>query len=213
MLHARSRARTHAQEKESPVVRKMIGYVLGFLVHYANTDPLDKENFYRIKDKILRRFGTPVGNDLQLLEGVRCNRCVNGRYWHWIYDSHCYGWEQCWQCSGTSWFKPRRYVLLKKYRLGRWYFHRPVSSFEDYKFKFVVPFFFRNKYIDGYIDHSNYYGWLSWECCLWLYLMFDIETFKRHIRPRPFSNVRTPLVFWLHYRWAMGCRELPYGYD
>ena len=144
---------------------------LGWLLFHANKNPEDRASFYPIKEKILRRWGRRVGDDLQHIPGKRCNRCKNGLHWHFISDMHMYGWEECWHCGGTGWYKSEKWVLLHNYDLGGYRFHIPGSTFRGEMQKPALPI--GGEVIEGYIEHwSNGQFWLDDECELWLYVLF-----------------------------------------
>jgi len=191
----------------------VIRSLLGFLIHHGNTDPLDKDAFYRIKDKILRRWGTVVGFDVQHLPGMKCNCCRNGYHWHWIYDWGAYGWEKCWHCGGTSWYKQERWILLLRYRLGNHDLHRPVSFLKG-EWSNKPSSLLAGRFIEGFINHSNSPHHLNRECALWLFLFYDRSAFKKLITQRiGCDNIRTPFVFYQDFsyrRWRDLYGHRPY---
>jgi hypothetical protein len=175
----------------------MLRLLLGFLLFHANRDPLEKKSFYAIKERLLRRYGKKVGADVQHLAGVRCNRCDRGRHWHWIYDWHGFGYESCWHCDGTGWYKPERWVLLLRIQVGGHIFHRPVSTAY---YECWLPPTVRARVLDGYVKHPSSPFHLSRECCLWLYLFFDRERFRKEMRLGiGCEHYFTPFVAWQNY--------------
>ncbi len=92
--------------------------LLAWFLHHANAaQPEDcREAFYRIKDRILSAYGTPDGRDVQHIRkacwgdrGEPCN-------------------EECCRCGGTGIFQ-EKWVVLQRYRLDRYTFHRPVETY------------------------------------------------------------------------------------
>lgn len=154
--------------------------ILGWLLFHANRNPIDRDTFYPLKDKLLHRWGKRMGDDLQHLEGLRCNRCNNGRHWHWVYDMHAFGYEPCWHCNGTGWFKPERWVLLNRYKLGTHEFHLPICELTALRGPMKPPTRLLNGHIiEGYVRHDGVKFLLSQECSLWLYLVFDRPNLKK----------------------------------
>src|SRR5687767_8378355 len=52
----------------------MIKWILSHLLHHANRET-KMDEFYRIKDKILTKYGKVIGYDVQFIEGKKCKSC------------------------------------------------------------------------------------------------------------------------------------------
>jgi len=130
--------------------------LLGYVLHLANAAPpsFGKDDFYALKDRLLRRFGEQcVGHDWQHITkkcwtcyGDGCHRCGDG-----IYDEF---WTQ-----------------LERWVLGDERFHRPVQRFARDPGRPVT--------IDGYVRHANVDHRTAAEARLWLYLFFAPALWRR----------------------------------
>lgn len=120
--------------------------ILSWLVHHANR--LGKnEYFYKIKNKIVRKYGTLIDYDVQFIEGKKCNSC-NGTGLYSKHD-HYNGWykETCWNCY-NGWYKRPVWVLLAKFSLGKYTFHQP------FKRMYEKPDILKTNIL-GYVEHDK----------------------------------------------------------
>lgn len=124
--------------------------LLRVLLHLANSDPptVGRREFYALKDRLLDRYATRVGAEIQEIE------------------QPCYGWgrqgcdgHDCPKCGGTGIWE-RVWVLLHRYRWGRYVFHRPGQR------SWTRP---PHVHIRGRIQHRRY-GRAAAEAALWLYI-------------------------------------------
>lgn len=117
------------------------------LLHCANASPPwdQKREFYALKERLLKRHGTPDGADVQHIEGKICFRCSGSGQGY-----SDYGWDDyCYRCDGTGWYKRQKWVVLNRYRFGGYTFHVPG----EVSYKKPEPDTTR---IEGYVTHSDY---------------------------------------------------------
>jgi hypothetical protein len=138
---------------------------LGRLLHLANSDvPLfGNEQFYAIKERMLREWGTRDGEDWQHIRKecwtchgtgifsdfgypLRCNRCTRG-----VYDE--------------------KWIRLERWRLGGYVFHRPAETYHCSEPPWAKIGTDR-PFIEGRIEHKVP-GRRGHEAALWLALIFD----------------------------------------
>ncbi|MDE2010253.1 MAG: hypothetical protein KGJ09_09290 [Candidatus Omnitrophica bacterium] len=141
----------------------MIRKLLARLLHLANSDPpFNRREFYNLKDRLLRKYGTFHGHDLQIIT----KECWGERHY---FDDDSYDFvqepcgPQCRRCGGTGIFD-QRWVRLERWQWGKYLFHIPAG---DTRKKPDSP---PESWIKGVIKHQDY-GRLSNEACLWLYLL------------------------------------------
>lgn len=145
-------------------LRLRLRETLGFVLHVANSSPgIDRHGFYAMKEQILRRFGTLCALDTQHIvkpcwgcdgRGRRPNR--------WGVP------DVCGRCWGSGIFH-ERFVLLERWNLGGWIFHRPACDLPASTDRASVT-------IRGRIEHYSYGAW-SKEAQCWLALLFDLDLF------------------------------------
>lgn len=145
--------------------------MIGKLLHIANSYPsaIDKERFYAMKSRILQRWGTPDGRDIQHIEGKQCWTCYGSGIYVGIYWISGDEWQDtCNRCFGSGWFKSPVWVVLERYRIGNFVFHQPT----DRLYKAPESLEPTNQ-IEGYIEHRDY-GWRKpiWAAIV-LGLIFD----------------------------------------
>lgn len=140
--------------------------VLACLLHYSNADPPHwRKAFYDIKNRLLRRYGTFRGHELQEIR----KECWGPREWdhgwcEWKYLG-CAG-KTCIACDGTGLFDIR-WVRLERWEWCGYVFHRPDGDTriqpnpenEGYKRRII-----------GRIEHPEY-GRKPREAVLWLLLL------------------------------------------
>lgn len=137
--------------------------MLSRLLHIANTEPgwINRKQFYTMKTRLLERYGTADGHDIQHILGKACFRCD----YHYSGDK-----DVCWKCYGTGWFKCPKWVTLKRTRLGRYTFHTPT----DVSYKKPEPDTTR---IEGYVTHNHYSSRKVVTAHLILCLLFERSLF------------------------------------
>jgi hypothetical protein len=135
-------------------MKKLIETILSYLLHYANSEPQNNrysDSFYKIKDKILTKYATLLGTDIQHIEPKICFKCDGtGTYIRQYDGSHF----TCWDCVGSGIYKDGFWTVLNKYQFGNYTFHIPKERL------YVKPE--QEVNIVGYINHkSSKYGYLA----------------------------------------------------
>jgi hypothetical protein len=136
------------------------------LLWLANSDPprVRRAEFYAMKDRLLRRWGTRIGQDWQEITR-ECYACDGtGRYVYLEGDS-----EECRRCGGSGTYD-RFWVRLERWDLAGRVFHRPAERTYSRPVEPVK--------IVGKVRHADV-GRASEEACLWLALAFDRALFRR----------------------------------
>lgn len=164
----------------------MIRRVLSKLLFLANSSPpeLERERFYAMKTRILRRFGTPDGCDWQRIVKV-CFRCGGSG----VESYTDYG-DECSRCDGSGEYE-RVYFRLERTRIGGRVFHTPRGRYYDRPDGEAVT-------IEGRIQHRSP-GPVTREAALWLSLAFDRGLFVRLMRchfPGPYPLCWLSRVLW-----------------
>jgi hypothetical protein len=125
--------------------------ILPWLLHHANRIPC--EEFYKIKNSILAKYGKHICYDVQFIEGKECYTCegtgiYTGVRWseiHWgkLVTYH----ETCYKCY-NGWYKRPVWNILAKIQFGKYTFHQP------YQRSYTKP---DNsiQIIEGYIQHDE----------------------------------------------------------
>ena len=165
--------------------------LLALLLHIANTSPPlikgNKEGFYRIKDRLLKRWGIHLAYDIQHIQKL-CFRCDGTGDDAWSED------VECRKCGGTGIYD-EFWVILEKWKFGKYTFHSPWKRYTRDDLKragLEVP---DVRMIEGYIQHESYPYHLAMECFYWLALIFDWGLFMDSIGRIGFtSGKRTPMV-------------------
>jgi hypothetical protein len=133
---------------------------LAWLLALANAGAggiMYRRDFYALKDRLLRRYGRVVGEDVQRI----VDEC-------WGYDQEgCKG-KGCRRCRGTGIWRDRL-ILLERWELGDRVFHRPVREIYGAHCATIV----------GRITHRDVHARTSAEALLWLTLLFDRRLFWR----------------------------------
>ncbi|WP_291726149.1 hypothetical protein [Bernardetia sp.] len=163
-------------------------HILGYLFHYANRDiPLiAKQEFYELKQKLLKKYGTKVGQDIQHIK----KDCYSCDATGWF--SNEWKEEPCWNCMGTGVYE-EFWTKLDKYKLGKFTFHNPVERIYKHSKSFSEEI---KPNIEGYISHKRPKYRVGTECAWWLFLFFDRKTFLKRFGKTGYpSHKRTPLVF------------------
>lgn len=123
--------------------------ILSWLVHHANMAGKD-ENFYKIKNMILKKYGRLICYDVQFIEGSKCWSCNGtGRYKYpkWDYSAKSYYYEDCYVCY-NGWYKRPTWNILARIKFGKYEFHQPFQRV--YKKPEMS-----NPFIEGYIEHKR----------------------------------------------------------
>lgn len=166
----------------------MLQRLLGWLLHRANARPPEyvRETFYRLKSRLLVRYGRYIGDDVQDLS----QEC-------WGPDRRSYvcPGNGCPKCGGTGVYR-ERFVVLERWRLGRYTFHRPVER----RLPKMVPV----RVIKGIIRHGDVPYDQAVDALLWLALVYDRELFRRVLRGTAFWKTRRPML------WIQGCVYVHY---
>ena len=134
--------------------------LLARLLHYANASPpMMRAEFYALKERLLRKYGTLDGGDVQEIR----KECWGPRAWRDEWGDYDYRGcsKDCTRCGGTGVFDIR-WVWLERWRWGKYVFHRPAG---ETRIPNDAPITIR-----GRIQHPDY-GRGSNEAALWLYLL------------------------------------------
>ena len=146
---------------------------LAWLLHQANRGSCSPE-YYKIKTKLLRKFGSPAGFDLQFIEGKKCWSC-GGTGIHNKYDwrtGRIYDRDECWSCSGTGYYKFPVWNTLQRFDFGKYTFHQPIG-----RTYFKKPNVISDGIILGFIEHqSSDYSEFAGTV---LFLIYDKDFIKR----------------------------------
>lgn len=149
-------------------------HILSFLLHHANRCVKSPE-FYRVKDKILDRYGIVTGYDVQFIEGKKCYSCNGTGVHHKLDNYRIWNTESCWHCYG-GWYKRPMWVLLARKVIGRYTFHKPAKREYSVKNPFIPAL--NDKVIDGYINHRP---WKHSHLAVYaLFLIYDRQAFKKY---------------------------------
>lgn len=168
--------------------------ILPAILHYANRYAANaysgKDEFYKIKTKILKAYATFIGYDIQHIEGKICWTCGGtGDYKKYSYNGRVYDIDSCWSCAGTGWYRDHKFILLEVYTFGKYQFHNPTIKKETLgKCPFPTPE--GTKIIKGYIGHG--YSKLGVYCITILFAFSNKELFKQYCR-RIFSQWTSPV--------------------
>jgi len=172
-----------------------IKYLLGELLFLSNSSPVWwREEFYRIKDHILKTHADLEGHHLQHIfkECYGCNG--SGKVMkevrmlgEWIRMPV----GRCPKCHGSRKYD-EFWTVLASYRLGKRQFHRPVRKYYS---QATVPHMEFRELIEGYISHQHPKYYLGNEAALWLALFFDRKAFFRRFGNSGCSSRKfTPMV-------------------
>lgn len=128
--------------------------ILSFLLHYANRET-KHVNFYKVKNKLLQKYGEHIGYDIQFIEGKKCWSCDGtGLYSKYDYYTKSFYKEWCWNCH-EGWYKRPTWNILQRLKFGKYTFHQPFKRVYE-KPEIETPI------IEGYIDHNRTkYGGLA----------------------------------------------------
>jgi len=121
--------------------------ILSWLVFHANKSK-DKA-FYKIKNRILDKYGRKTDTVVQFIEGKKCFSCGGtGNHTYYGWNGFAYDHAPCWNCNGSGWFKHPRWNWLDVIQFGKFNFHRPFATTYEAPTESVQQF-------EGYIEHSH----------------------------------------------------------
>jgi len=188
-----------SNEAENPAFNKgaVMYSTLGMLLHLSNRDIpfLAKEQFYAMKKRILKKYGSFIGYEIQHIK-KECYSCDSTGVFKCDWKMP----EKCWACCGSGVYQ-EFWTRLEKYKLGKYYFHNLVKRQYNYEPLFegeALPI------IEGYISHKSPKYRLGREAALWLFLFFDRKTFVKEIaRVGCPTHKRTPLVIIGNLMWLV----------
>lgn len=121
---------------------RLLLFPLAFLLHHANRAE-KSSTYYNLKKRILSRFGTVSGEDVQFIEGKECYYCHH-------YEEP----EDCSSCDGTGWYKRPFYSLLQRVTFGGYIFHQPIRKIYLLEEGEKLAQANQRPRIEGYISHT-----------------------------------------------------------
>lgn len=141
--------------------------ILGWLLSRANADApgVGRAEFYALKARLLARFGTPDGEDVQHIRDGCWGCDGTGVY----ADSG----RECRRCYGSGVYR-EAWVLLPRWTLGGYRFHTVSPR--------PVPHPRPTPTVVGRVRHARGSGPAATEAALWLALAFDRRLFRRLMR-------------------------------
>lgn len=143
--------------------------LLGKVIWIVNSDPPHqlRDEFYLIKNKLLKRFGKRVGQDLQHIYKA-CWHC------NYLACDECEQFDVCCKCLGTNIYR-QFWSRLDIYQIGSFRFHLPVERLYKDPGEPVT--------IKSYIQHEERGSYfLRMELLLWLIVFFDPAYLLRNLR-------------------------------
>jgi hypothetical protein len=158
----------------------IIARFLGWLLWHANAvmgSSVDRFAAYAIKERILRRHGSLVGEDIQHIKR-ECYGCRGSGYY--------YAGEECYRCGGTGVYD-EKWIRLERWELGGHIFHRPIGNMARPMNGMVT--------VEGRIYHDDRNHAASSDALLWLALVFDRRFFWRQFsRSRGYHELWRPML-------------------
>lgn len=128
------------------------------LLHYANSQPpINRTEFYALKERLLRKHGKCVGGDIQEIR-KECWGPWGDQYGE---RAGCLG-AKCHRCNGTGVFEIK-WISLERWEWCGYVFHRPAFRLYAIPDIGTVTIF-------GRIEHEHS-GQICSEAALWLYLL------------------------------------------
>jgi hypothetical protein len=159
-----------------------------WLLHHANREGKN-DNFYVIKDRILKAYGKHIGYDVQFIEGKKCHTCGGTgiyRGYSWRYDEDFQ--DLCYRCY-NGWYKRPVWNILSRIQYGKHIFHSP------YKRAYSKPEI-NSQIIDGYIQHNrSKYGTFALAV---LFFLFEKGYIKRWYKE---TGIGWRVMWWLPRNW------------
>ena len=170
------------------MANKLKIHILAWLLHRANRQTKSEE-YYRVKDIILRAHGTTIGYDVQFIEGKKCFSCHGtGIYQGYNYYTDESFSDLCWHYH-NGWYKRPAWNILSRIRLGKHIFHKPFER--AYKKPTISQ-----PIIQGYIEHTPArYGALALHI---LFLIYEKGYLKRYWNT---AGIGWRLHWWLPRNW------------
>jgi len=143
--------------------------ILSWLLHHANQNGKD-EHFYKIKNRILAKYGKHICYEVQFIEGKKCLSC-GGTGNHQYFDYHGFSTavSPCWNCT-NGWYKRPCWNILALVSFGKYEFHQPfMRMYEDPQSK--------GKTFTGYVERhpTNLTGF----AIVVLFMMYEKGYLKR----------------------------------
>jgi hypothetical protein len=126
-------------------MKKLKTLILSWLLHRANREYVDF-HFYKVKNKILTKYGKHICYDVQFIEGKECFACKGTGIYNSYYHNSWHK-ETCYKCYG-GWYKRPEWNILAKVKFGKYAFHQPFQRV------YIDPKITANT-IHGYIDHTK----------------------------------------------------------
>lgn len=143
-------------------------FILSWLIHHANREGRN-EYFYKIKNRLLSKYGRHIGFDIQFIEGKKCHSCGGtGIYqgYSWRYQDYE---DVCYRCH-NGWYKRPTWNVLERVQFGKYIFHQPIKQI----FKGPES---GTQVIEGYIEHKRTrYGKFALNV---LFLLYEKSYIKR----------------------------------
>ncbi|MEC7753800.1 MAG: hypothetical protein VYB44_07205 [Bacteroidota bacterium] len=173
-------------------MKRLLTLIIGEILHLANRDIPEKykTQFYKIKNKLVDKYGVKVGQDIQHIK-QQCWSCRDG-----VFHSDWKEPETCWSCGGTGIYR-EEWNRLDKYQVGRHFFHQPIERMFIYDPLFDGE---AKPIIQGYIRHQKPKYRIGLEMAYWLLLIYG---YKPKLRGFATSKPRTPLLLLVSIRWKI----------
>jgi hypothetical protein len=160
--------------------------LVGWLLFRANAHPpLARDAFYALKDRLLQRYGTYSGEDIQQI----IDPCWGS------HEDGCSG-STCTRCGGTGIWRERR-IRLSRWSLAGRVFHRPDGPASPRQ----------PATITGRIVHAGVTRAAAFEALLWLSLLYDRSLLWRVLCSHTLV-FRTWYPLSLLHRLVQWCRHL-----
>lgn len=158
-------------------------YLLAFLLHHANRAVHEiqcKDEFYKIKNKLLKKYGKHVNYDIQHIPGKKCYTCGGSGIYTGYYMMSGEKWtdtcNRCWR----GWYQLPKWICLSRMKMGLYFFHQPLKREECARNPFTqdeLGWQVSNRpVIEGYIEHKV--TWLGRPSVLLLLFLYDRPTFN-----------------------------------
>lgn len=185
------------------------------LLHIANSSPPHRKmEFYALKERLLRAYGTLLGYDCQHVE-KECWTCEGtGVYKEWVYykgQEVLAKREPCRRCNDGVYSE--FWVLLEAWKWGPYEFHTPIDRSYSPKWWDAGPDGQpTRRRIEGYIRHRHPGGHLGKEAAYRLYLRFEPRLFLQSLGKSGPHRPQTPLVFIAKVAWEIRCMWKKPGY-
>lgn len=187
-------------------------FVVGELLELANREFRTQE-YYKLKDRILKELGEKVGYDTQHIVKV-CRTC--GGSGKTPFRVRLFGetWttngEKCYHCYGSG-KHDEFWVLLEVHKVGRRRFHLPTGrqwSHEVFE-KFIKALEITPQaHFEGLITHTPPRFHLGREAGWWLILLFDPASLREYFfgRVHQYGFIFTPLLLLNNLLYFLDCK-------